>query len=186
MSARAIAVGPRVRLHAPGPSDIGELVELVRVSRALHRPWVYPPSDAAAFQRYLERIGSDTHHGHLIRLRDGGGIAGVVNVSEIVRGGLQSAYLGCYAHVAHAGSGLLREGVGLAATRAFRELGLHRLEANIQPANAASIALVRALGFRREGFSPRYLKVGGRWRDHERWAILADEWKPPKPGSGRE
>jgi ribosomal-protein-alanine N-acetyltransferase len=57
---------------------------------------------------------------------------------------------------------------------AFGRLGLHRLEANIQPNNEASIALVRACGFRKEGFSPRYLKIRGRWRDHERWAILAD------------
>jgi len=59
---------------------------------------------------------------------------------------------------------------------AFGELGLHRVEANIQPGNAPSIALAEGAGFKREGFSPRYLKIGGRWRDHERYAILAEDW----------
>jgi ribosomal-protein-alanine N-acetyltransferase len=59
----------------------------------------------------------------------------------------------------------------------FKELKLHRIEANIQPGNAASIALVKRAGFKLEGYSPRYLKISGRWRDHERWAILAEDWR---------
>jgi ribosomal-protein-alanine N-acetyltransferase len=60
----------------------------------------------------------------------------------------------------------------------FRKLGLHRLEANIQPDNVASIALVRTCGFSKEGYSPRYLKIRGRWRDHERWALLSGQTTP--------
>jgi ribosomal-protein-alanine N-acetyltransferase len=90
-----------------------------------------------------------------------------------VLGGFQSAYLGYYAFEPFAGRGLMRMGFELVLTTAFRKLKLHRLEANIQPQNKASIALVRSCGFSREGYSPRYLKIGGRWRDHERWAILS-------------
>ncbi len=76
----------------------------------------------------------------------------------------------------------MREGLELVLGRAFTELGLHRLEANIQPGNHASIALVERCGFVREGFSERYLKVGGRWRDHERWAIRVEQWRAARRG----
>jgi len=99
----------------------------------------------------------------------------VLILSQIVRGAFQSAYLGYYAHERHARQGLMREAMAQAVAHAFGPLGLHRLEANIQPANHASIALARSAGFRLEGFSPRYLLIGGRWRDHERYAITAEE-----------
>jgi ribosomal-protein-alanine N-acetyltransferase len=104
-----------------------------------------------------------------------------VNLNEIVRGAFHSAYLGYYGFVPHAGQGYMAEGLRLALRHAFRRLGLHRLEANIQPGNRASRALVRRLGFRREGYSPRYLKIGGRWRDHERWAIVREAWVSTGP-----
>lgn len=69
----------------------------------------------------------------------------------------------------------MSQAVELTVKYAFKELGLHRLEANIQPENVRSIALVKRLGFQKEGFSPRYLQIDGVWRDHERWALLADE-----------
>jgi ribosomal-protein-alanine N-acetyltransferase len=66
-------------------------------------------------------------------------------------------------------------GLDLVVERAFGELGLHRLEANIQPKNRRSIELVRRAGFRCEGLSRRYLQIAGRWRDHERWALTVEE-----------
>ena len=75
----------------------------------------------------------------------------------------------------------MTEALGSAISYAFGELGLHRLEANIQPANHASIALVRRLGFQNEGYSPRYLRINGEWQDHERWALLGDRESFLKP-----
>ncbi len=98
-----------------------------------------------------------------------------MNLSQIFLKGFRSGYIGYYGMIGLAGRGLMTEAVRLATQYAFDEVGLHRLEANIQPENLASIRLVQRVGFRKEGFSPRYLRIGGVWRDHERWALLADE-----------
>jgi [ribosomal protein S5]-alanine N-acetyltransferase len=59
---------------------------------------------------------------------------------------------------------------------AFGKLGLHRVEANIVPVNKPSIRLVKGAGFRKEGLSKRYLKIAGKWQDHERWVMLREDW----------
>jgi [ribosomal protein S5]-alanine N-acetyltransferase len=175
----------RVRLERPSPRRERELLEAVRRSRAVLRPWAAPPSTAPAYRRYLRRLRQPSHEGHLVVLRASGELVGVINLNEIVRGALRSAYLGYYGFRPYLGRGLMREGLCLVLRHAFGRLRLHRVEANIQPGNAASRALVRRLGFRREGFSPRYLKIAGRWRDHERWALLAEELPGPGPVAPR-
>ena len=112
----------------------------------------------------------------LVCRREDDAIVGVYNVSEITRGFFESAFLGYYAFAPTAGRGLMAEGLELVLRYAFRRLKLHRLEANIQPGNERSKRLVERAGFRYEGYSPRYLKIGGRWRDHERWAITREDW----------
>jgi [ribosomal protein S5]-alanine N-acetyltransferase len=165
----------RVRLAEPLPADRREFIELVEASVDLHRPWTYPPADAASYRRLLERNRSDGFYALLARRLADDAIVGLFEFSEVVRGSFQNAYLGYWAGAPYAGQGYMSEGMQLALRFAFNELRLHRVEANIQPANKRSLALARRAGFRREGFSPRYLKIGGRWRDHERWAILADD-----------
>jgi [ribosomal protein S5]-alanine N-acetyltransferase len=169
-----MTVPPRVRLRAPVSADLAGFVTAVRASRRLHRPWVAPPDDAARFHQWVAHVGQPGQAAFLVCLPDGG-LAGVFQLSEIVRGSFQSAYLGYYALTPHAGQGLMRAGLQALLKHAFQRMKLHRVEANIQPGNAASLALVRGAGFRLEGYSPRYLKIGGRWRDHERWARLADD-----------
>ena len=134
----------------------------------------------ASSERFLDSLGTERNDGFLLRLKHGGGIAGVLVLSEITRGILQSAYLGFYAMVPYAGCGYMEEGLRLLLRHAMNELRLHRVEANIQPENKRSIRLVRDGGLRLEGYSPRYLKIGGRWRDHERWALLAEDWRSRK------
>jgi [ribosomal protein S5]-alanine N-acetyltransferase len=165
-----------VYLERPSLRREHEYLEAVRRSRALHKGFVSTPAKSAEYRDYLRRSRRANQRSFFIVRVDTDELAGVVNVNEIVRYSLQSARLGYYAFVPHAGSGLMAEGLSLVIDECFGELKLHRLEADIQPSNTRSIALVRGLGFRNEGLSRRYLKVGGRWHDHERWALLAEEW----------
>ena len=165
---------PRVRLSRPSARDAAEFLAAVRRSRRLHGKWVAAPASPVAYRKFLRRARRATQAAYFVRLRDSSELVGVVNVSEIVRGNFRSAYLGYYAFAPHHRQGLMAEGLRLVLDDAFRRLKLHRLEANLQPGNRASRALVRGLGFRLEGYSPNYLKIAGRWRDHERWAITKD------------
>jgi len=170
-----------VYLRRPQAQDAARFCALMRASKRFHRTWVQPPLTLTEFAGYLKRNHQPDFIGLLVCRCEDDDIVGVFNLSQIVRGGLLSAYLGYYAAAAYAGRGYMREGLQLALRYAFRVLSLHRVEANIQPGNIASRALVQGAGFRLEGFSPRYLKIGGRWRDHERWALLAEEWRRPRP-----
>lgn len=169
------STGARIGIRRPTAADCDEFVAMIQSSRELHRPWVDPPSTRERYLEYLRIRQGPTEDAFLICEKSSGQILGVVNVNCIVRGLFQSAYLGYYVGAAFAGRGYMAEGLALVVRHAFSEMGLHRLEANIQPDNAASIALARRCGFRKEGFSPRYLRISGEWRDHERWALLADE-----------
>ena len=157
----------------------------MRRSGALHRGWVAPPCTAAAYGLHLQRYSSEAHKSFLLVHNTTKELAGVINISHIVRGALQSAYLGYYAFSGFEGRGLMRQGMVLVLRHAFCKLKLHRVEANIQPRNVASRRLLMKLGFTREGYSKQYLKIGGRWRDHERWALLAEDFHPQRVATRR-
>jgi ribosomal-protein-alanine N-acetyltransferase len=163
-----------VALSAPSESDIDDFLDEVRASRQLHHPWIDPPDSPDRFTSYLERADREDQLAYLIRHVPCGRLIGFVNVNNIVRGPLLSGYLGYAAFASHAGRGLMTQGLQAVVTDLFTRQGLHRVEANIQPANRRSLELVRRLGFEKEGFSRRYLWVDGDWRDHERWALLTD------------
>ncbi len=167
--------GRRVCIRRPTPGDADEFIRLARISRDLHHPWIHPPVHPAAFSAYLTTLRGDRRIGLLVVRREDNAIVGVINLSEISRGGFQNACLSYYAMAPHARRGYMTEGLRLAIGYAFDEMGLHRLEANIQPENKASQALVRRCGFRHEGFSPQFMAIAGEWRDHERFALLANE-----------
>lgn len=149
-----------------------EFANAAHRSRPLHRSWAHPPTDPAKVVELARKREGPDNYGYVIHEYESNAVAGYIEITSIVRGPFQSAYLGYYMFSGYERRGYMKWALGAIVKRAWRELKLHRLEANIQPDNEASIALVRSLGFKKEGYSPAYLKIGGRWRDHERWAIL--------------
>ncbi len=145
-------------------------------SRSLHHPWVSPPLTSEEFDEYWKRFQESNQKSYLA-CDELNHIVGVFNVSEIVRGAFQNAFLGFYGNNDYTSKGYMSVGLKLVQKKVFEELALHRLEANIQPGNAKSINLVKNNGFHKEGYSPRYLKVNEQWCDHERWAITYEDWK---------
>ena len=163
----------RARIVQLSSKDEAEFIAAVRASRKLHQKWVNPPKTRASFRQKVKLMQGPVNLAYCVRRSDNDALVGCIEITQIVRGLFRSAYLGYYAFAGQNRQGLMREGLQLVVRLAFTTLKLHRLEANIQPENFPSIALVKACGFEKEGYSPRYLKIRGRWRDHERWAILA-------------
>jgi [ribosomal protein S5]-alanine N-acetyltransferase len=173
--ATALITGERVFLRRVTAGDEAEFIRLARESRDLHHPWMELPVTPEKFAARMDRFSGAAAGVSLAVCELGSGaMVGGINVNNIVYGRFRNAALGYWAFAGTAGRGYLSEGLRLVIRYAFGELGLHRLEANVQPGNEASIRLVKRNGFRYEGTSPDYLFIDGAWRDHERWAITAE------------
>ena len=164
-------------VRSPRPEDADAFLAAMRESTGLHHPWPKAPLTVAEYDAMLERGTAPDYEPLLVIERESGLIAGYVALSEIVRRSFQNAFMGYYGTAQLAGRGLMSEGVLAALGHGFDTMGLHRIEANVQPGNERSIALVRRCGFRHEGFSPNYLNIGGEWCDHERFAMTAEDWR---------
>ena len=179
--------GERVYLARPKARDEAEFYELIRASADFLRPWepLPPPGleqdSPERFRSLLEQNAGGQHEKMFVRLRAGDAIAGMINLNNIVRGVFESAALGYWIGAPYASQGLMTEALRLMLRHAFETVRLHRVEANLLPHNKASRALVQRAGFRLEGLSPRMLRIAGKWQDHERWALLVDEWLASGP-----
>jgi [ribosomal protein S5]-alanine N-acetyltransferase len=156
------------------PEDGGEFTGLVNASADFLNPWVSLPETPATFADYVRRFDGNTAECLLVCMRGSGAIVGTFSISGINRGPYQRATVGYNAFASTARHGYMSEAFALVFRFAFGDLGLHRLEADIQPGNEASLRLARRAGFRREGYSPGFACVHGSWKDHERWAITSD------------
>ncbi|MED7953596.1 MULTISPECIES: GNAT family protein [unclassified Streptomyces] len=173
----------RVTIRAPRSGDEVAYAQAVRRSADHIGRW--NPVEPDGLPDLLERQGPGLRT-FLVVDRETGGLVGKVNVANIVMGRFCNGSLGYDSYLPFAGTGRMTEGMRLVLDRCFAPqtedgLGLHRLEINVQPDNGRSIGLAKRLGFRHEGFTPRMLFLQGEWRDHERFALTAEEW--PGPGS---
>lgn len=164
-----------VFIREPRYEDKQAFISAMQRSQLLHYPWVKAPATSAEFDEYFQRYQQPNQKSFIV-FDKSENIAGVFNISEIVRGFFQNAYLGFYAVADFAGKGYMRAGLKLVLAKVFHEIKLHRIEANIQPDNIRSIKLVKSNGFRYEGFSPRYLKINNEYKGHERWAITYEDF----------
>ena len=123
----------------------------------------------------------------------GGRLVGQVNASNVVHGAQRSCTVGYWVDAAVAGRGITPTALALLIDHCFGAVGLHRVEVDIRPENAASLRVVEKLRLRREGFYERYLDIDGGWRDHVAFAVTAEETAsgtmlsrlpvlPPPPG----
>ena len=164
----------RVYLRKLARKDEHEFVALMKDSVELHSPWITPPTNPALFRYYMTRLSRDDHEGFAVCRNSDDAIVGVINLNNIVRGSFQSASLGYYVAAPFHGQGYMQEGLTKLVQHACGTLGLHRLEANIQPDNLRSQNLVERCGFVREGLSKDFLFINGAWRDHVRWCYIDD------------
>jgi [ribosomal protein S5]-alanine N-acetyltransferase len=103
-----------------------------------------------------------------------GELVGQLTVGGITWGSLRSAHIGYWVDERVAGRGITPTAVAMATDHLFA-IGLHRVEINIRPENAASLRVVEKLGFREEGLRPRFLHIDGGWRDHVSFALTREE-----------
>ena len=173
---KIIITGKKVHLRIPSKADVNSFIRMVKVSMDYHAPWVYPAADPRSYRFYIDRISSGLTIGFLVIRNSDRQLVGVVNINDILMGGYCSGSLGYYGDVRLAGVGYMVEGLELALQQAFLTHNFHRLEANVQPGNYRSLKLINKLGFHKEGFSPKFLNINGVWKDHERFALLKEEW----------
>jgi [ribosomal protein S5]-alanine N-acetyltransferase len=176
------ASASRVFLREPRAEDLPEFAALRRASRAFLEPWEPLEEDGTDrfsdtwCARYLSKPRTERRAAFVVCASDDGRILGAVTLFHVERGAVQSAQIGYWVGAEHARRGVMSRALELALSKAFRGLELHRVEALIAVGNAPSRRLVAGRGFKLEGIARSYAKIGGAWRDHERWSLTRDEW----------
>lgn len=179
-----VRIGARSLLRYARETDGTEFMAMLSRSREHLAPWMprtargSEPSFGKRFARMLRpECESRGRLRLLVCARDDGRIVGVASLGGISEWPSLDCHIGYWLAAGEPGKGLMRDAVAALVDHAFEERGLHRIAANIIPHNNRSIALVRALGFTREGVLRGLIEIDGAWRDHECWSVLSTEWR---------
>lgn len=134
------------------------------------------------FGGYVRALAAEARSGRGLSLAIvvDGAVVGLVSASSIIEGALRSCAIGYWVGEEVAGRGIAPTAVAVLADHLMDPNGraLHRIQIEIIPENAPSLAVVRKLGLRDEGVKRAYLHIGGRWRDHRTFAVVAEEIGP--------
>lgn len=179
--------GENLVLRAPAVADYTSWAELRALSRAHLTPWepAWARDDLSRhmYRRRLRAYAKDVRDdlGYSFFICDGvtDAVTGGITLSNIRRGSAQTASLGYWMGKTFAGQGRMRQAVKTILPFAFRTLRLNRLEAACMPSNAASVRVLEASGFTREGFARSYLKINGQWEDHALFAMISGDGQAP-------
>lgn len=101
-------------------------------------------------------------------------LVGQVTLGGVIYGALRGAHIGYWIDKNYAGRGFTTDAVNTVTRFAFEALGLHRIEINIRPENAASIRVAEKAGYRFESDRPEFLHIAGDWRDHKSYVKVND------------
>ena len=169
--------GKRVCLRRVARSDATAMIRLTNQTARRCPGVVRRLKDKKQFEEFLKRCNGKDCFGFVIRRKEDGEPVGGISLFEIIHHARKSGVVGYLIGAPFFRQGYATQALQLVLRFAFRQLKLHRIEANIQAHNLASITLVKRAGFAYEGRVRGFLKIAGRWRDHERWAILAEDWR---------
>jgi ribosomal-protein-alanine N-acetyltransferase len=145
------------------------------------RPWEAtspePMATGLAFRQLVRQFDREASEGRLqpFVIETEGRLAGQMHLFGIAWGSLRSACAGYWVAESMAGQGIVPFALAAVCDHAFLVLGLHRVEVNIRPENAASLRVVEKLGFREEGLRRHYLHIDGQWRDHRSFALTTED-----------
>src|SRR5262245_3219526 len=183
--------GPRVYLRYAAMHDYAAWAELRALSRQHLTPWepqwARDELTRSSFRRRLRQaqreVRDDLGYAYLIFGETPLTLLGGLNISNVRRGVAQAASMGYWIGAPYAGRGYMTEAVRAAAHFAFASLKLNRLEAACLPTNVASSRVLIKGGFKLEGRARQFLKIDGRWQDHDLYAMLHDDPRP-EPARG--